>query len=355
VKVIVPTLILALLASPAAAQAPSEAASCEADPVKDESAKNSARRADLAREFTTVTTETVDAALRRTDAYWDTRESEVFERIGERLKAINEAAVDRPPAEWIEACHKTTVPYRFSCALLKDPRLKDVCDVASAGETVERCQYAKSTLEPACHLIRGGGTSRCDAATGEARALCERLKAQLAGAEAVCSAAHFDAPACFGASVLSAFQRGAAQCGAIAEDVEPVVRGLVERACRAVVNREGKACPNPTDNYRQSAYLDVLLRSRSGVPWLVVIGGSPGSAMCAVEVELVDGDIVQRQQLILDLSGEGRHVHTSATGFRGAVGATRVRLGGRAHPMRATVRAVSACVPVPTWAGPGER
>ncbi|MGB0592269.1 MAG: hypothetical protein ACPGU1_21505 [Myxococcota bacterium] len=362
-KVIVPLLLLVLLAPRVAAEASNEASneaiddaeSCEADPVKDESAKNSAQLADLAREFTTVTTETVDDALKRTDAYWDARESEVFAEVSERLKRVNEAAVDRPPAEWIEACHKTAAPFRLNCAFLKDPALREVCDAASGGDTLERCRYAKPALEPACRLIRGGGAAPCEAATGEARALCDRLQAQLARAERVCSGPEFDAAACFGARVLKAFQGGVAQCGAIAADAEPIARGLVERACRAVVNRQPDACPNPTDNHRQSAYVDVLLRSRSGVPWVVVIGGSTGSAMCAVDVALEDGDIVQREQLLLDLSREGRHVDTSATGFRGALGATRLRLGGRAHPMRATVRAVSACAPVPTWTGPGER
>jgi hypothetical protein len=355
VKVTLPTLLLSLIAVQVAAQAPDADPSCEADPVKDESAKVIARQADLAREFVTVTTETVDDALKRTDAYWDARESEVFERIGKRLKVVNQAAVDRPPAEWIEACHKTAVPYRLSCAFLKDEALRDVCLVASSGDALKGCQYASPVLKPACHWARGDGASHCEAATGQARALCDRLQAQVAGAEPACSASNFDAAACFGARVLMAFRQGAAQCGAIAEDVEPIARGLVERACRAVVRGHPDACPNPTDNHRQRAYLDVLLRSRSGVPWLVVIGGSTGSAMCAVEIELVDGEITQRRQLLLNLSGEGRHVDTSATGFRGAVGATRVRLGGRAHPMRAEVRAVSACAPVPTWPGPGAR
>ena len=141
----------------------------------------------------------------------------------------------------------------------------------------------------------------------------------------------------------------------LAWQVEPIAAQLVKRACQAVVGGTPKACPNPTDNYRPSASIEVMVRARSGVPWVLVVGGSTGSAMCAIEVELEDQDIRYTRRLVLDLSKEGHHVDRAAAGYRGALAAKRLRLGGIAHPMRAQVRATSVCAPVPTWQGPGAR
>lgn len=332
----------------------SEEEACQSDPVKDEEAVVAAKEADLKRAFVTVTTETVDDALKRTDAYWDAQEVAVFKRISGLIKGVNEAAEKRPPAEWIEACHKTAEPFRFACRALSDPALVDLCLVASAGATLERCDYASPTLEPVCRWARGGGPARCDAAKGEAKALCERTRSQVTKGDEVCSAEGFDAAQCFASRVLEGFQSGAERCEALDEGVEPIAAHLVTRACRAAVTQSPDACPNPTDNHRQSAYVEVLVRSRSGVPWVVVTGGSTGSALCAVDVVLSDDGLEDSRRVLLDLSGKGRHVDAEASGFRGASGALRVRLGGVAHPMRATVSARSVCVPVPTWDGPGD-
>ena len=356
-KQLVPTLCLLLFSAPLAlhAQENESDAACESDPVKDEEAVATARRADLARAFVTVTTETVDDALKRTDAYWDARESEVFERISERIKGINEAAHNRAPAEWIEACHKSAEAFRFACASLKSEALLDVCMVASAGETLERCAYAKPSLEPACRWARGAEDEACDKASGEAAELCARVRRSVAQSSVVCSAKGFDAEACFAARVLVGFSKGEEACRELGPGVEPSAAKLVARAWQAVVRAEPKACPNPTDNYRPSASLEVLVRARSGVPWVLVAGGSTGSAMCAVEVELEDKGIRDARRLVLDLSKEGHHVDTDAVGYRGALAAKRLRLGGIANPMRALVSARSVCVPVPTWQGPGEQ
>ena len=356
-KRLVPILLALVVSTPAALHAAENESkeACESDPVKDEEAVATARRADLARAFVTVTTETVDDALKRTDAYWDSRESGVFERISDRIRGITEAAHNRAPAEWIEACHKSAEAFRFACASLSSPALVDLCLVASAGETLERCAYAKPSLEPACRLARGGGSSACESAQGEGLALCERVKTLIAQSSRVCSAEAFDEEACFVARVLDGFGRGEGACAALGSGVEPLAAQLIERACRAVVQGEPDRCPNPTDNYRQSASVEVLVRARSGVPWIVVVGGSTGSAMCAVEVELADQDILHSRRILLDLSKESRHVDTEAQGYRGALAAKRVRLGGIANPLSGEVRARSVCAPVPTWQGALER
>ncbi|MDP6942841.1 MAG: hypothetical protein QF464_01720, partial [Myxococcota bacterium] len=303
------------------------------------------------RAFETVTAETVDDALRLADVYWDALEQQSELRVNGAIRGLVEAARAPHRVDWTGVCRALAQPVRFNCVWLTDDRLRDVCVMASvpgSGREDRRCAHALPERRAACELVLEGRPGACDEAVGAAKVECERTQSQLGRVEPLCGPS-FDASGCLAALTLRALAAGPDACDAVGAQVDSLNAELLRHSCRAIVTRDPGACPGDRHLLRHQALVEVLLRARSGVPWLVVIGVATQSAMCAVQLEWEEGDAVRREIVTLDLTGEGRAYLDDMSVHAGAYEQTRLRLGGRSHPMRSRLRVQVACGLAMVW------
>ena len=341
-------LLIGSLGTPAQAQEEADAEECRADPESEARAIADARQRTLARHFQTLTTETVDDALHLSDVYWDAQEGQ----LQARNQAYQRAAPQGTTVDWPSACRTLARPVGVNCLSLSEPRLRQVCALASvpsAGRAAGRCALALPEDQAACALALEGRAEPCDQASGEAAERCASLRELMGASERLCGA-EADGPGCLASRTARALAGQLEACDVPVAWPDPHTGRLLSAACRAAASRRPEACPTYHAAIRHWVHVDLLVRMRSGVSWLVALGASNRSAMCAVEVTWEEDGVAGREVLALDLTGGGRAAGDRAHDQGGVHGLAKRRLGGDRHPHAGQLQARTACVYAVPWA-----